>query len=73
MDLVNSKAAYIMEEKDLDGKKLVDMVDYILNTPIKIEIIKNNLNKLKVDNSASIIYENIKKLIDRKWTWLQKI
>ena len=55
-----------MEEKDLDGKKLVDMVDYILNTPIKIEIIKNNLNKLKVDNSASIIYENIKKLIDRK-------
>ena len=66
MDLVNSKAAYIMEEKDLDGKKLVDMVDYILNTPIKIEIIKNNLNKLKVDNSASIIYENVKKLIDRK-------
>ena len=66
MDLVNSKAAYIMEEKDLDGKKLVDMVDYILNTPIKIEIIKNNLNKLKVDNSASIIYDNIKKLVDRK-------
>ena len=66
MDLVNSKAAYILEEKDLDGKKLVDMVDYILNAPIKIEVMKNNLNKLKVDNSASIIYDNIKKLIDRK-------
>ena len=66
MDLVNNKAAYIIEEKDLDGKKLVDMVDYILNAPIKIEIMKNNLNKLKVDNSASIIYDNIKKLIDRK-------
>ena len=40
---------------DLDGKKLVDMVDYILNAPIKIEIMKNHLNKLKVDNSATII------------------
>ena len=66
MDLVNSKAAYILEEKDLNKEKLVDMVDYILNTPIKIEIMKTNLNKLKVDNSASIIYDNIKKLIDRK-------
>lgn len=66
MDLVNSKAAYILEEKDLDGKKLVDMVDYILNAPIKIEIMKNHLNKLKVDNSATIIYDNIRKLIDRK-------
>ena len=42
------------------------MVDYILNAPIKIEVMKNNLNKLKVDNSATIIYDNIKKLIDRK-------
>ena len=66
MDLVNSKAAYIIEEKDLDGQKLVDMVDYILNAPIKTEIMKNNLNKLKVDNSATIIYESIRNLIDGK-------
>jgi hypothetical protein len=31
---------------------------------------KNNLNKLKVDNSATIIYNNIKKIIDRKWLWI---
>jgi len=65
MDLVNEKAAILIEEKDLDSKKMVNEIDNLLNNEIKLEDMKNNLNKLKVDDSATIIYNNIKKLVDR--------
>ena len=66
LDLINNKACVLIEEKDLKGDILVRNIDEVLNNPIKIKEMKNNLNKLKIDNSATIIYENIKKIVDWK-------
>lgn len=66
MDLVKENAAYIVEEKDLTGDIIVRKVDEIINNKDKITEMKKNLKKLNVDNSATVIYENIKKLVDRK-------
>jgi len=66
MDLVNENAGILMEEKNLDSKKLVNEIDSLLNNEDKLKEMKVNLNKLKVENSATIIYNNIKKLIGDK-------
>ena len=65
LDLVNNNAGLLIEEKELKNDILITKIDELLNSPIKYNEIKNNLNKLKIDNSASIIYENIKKLSDK--------
>ena len=52
----------LLEEKDLSGDILVRKIDDLINNDDKIINIKKNLRKLKVDNSASLIYEEIKKL-----------
>ncbi|MBR6690752.1 MAG: undecaprenyldiphospho-muramoylpentapeptide beta-N-acetylglucosaminyltransferase [Bacilli bacterium] len=66
LDLVNNNAAILVEEKDLQGDILVRNIDKIINDNKKLEEMKKGLKSLKVDNSAEIIYNNIKKLIDRK-------
>ena len=66
LDLVNSNAALMIEEKDLKGDIIVRTIDSVINDDKKIKEMKKNLKTLKVDNSAEIIYKNIKKLIDRK-------
>ena len=65
-DLVNNDAGILVEEKDLDGDILINKIDELLKFPLEYKKIKDNLNKLKIDNSASIIYENIKKLVSDK-------
>jgi len=65
MDLVNEEAALLIEEKNLDSKKIVEEIDNLLNDEKKLKELKNNLKKLDVGSSATIIYENIKKLISR--------
>lgn len=66
MDLVNEKAGVLIEEKDLKNDILSSNVNDLLNNKEKYQEIKNNLNKLKVDDSATIIYNKIKEIIDRK-------
>ena len=66
MDLVKENAALLVEEKDLSGDIIVRKVDEIINNKNKIIEMKKNLKNLNVDNSATVIYENIKKLVDRK-------
>ena len=66
MDLVKYNAGILIEEKDLKGDILLDKIDELFSSPIKYNDLKNNLNKLKIDNSASIIYENIKRLVSDK-------
>ena len=66
MALVNQNAAIMIEEKQLKGDILVRTIDNLINDKNKISNLKNNLSKMQVNNSATIIYENIKKLIDRK-------
>lgn len=64
--LVNNDAAFLIEEKNLKGDIIVRCIDTIINDFELMDRIKDNLKKLDVENSASIIYDNIKKLIDRK-------
>ena len=64
LDLINNNACILLEEKDLKGDILVRTIDNILNDSTKINEMKNNLNKLKINGSATIIYENIKKLVN---------
>ena len=66
LDLVNANAAILVEEKDLKGDILVRTIDSIINDEDKLKEMKKGLKSLKIDNSAELIYENIKKLIDRK-------
>lgn len=62
--LEDKDAAIIIEEKDYDGKKLVNTIDSILNNKNKYETMKNNCKKLGVTDSATKIYNEIKKLVD---------
>ena len=66
LDLVNVGGALMIEEKDLKGDILVRKIDEILYNDDKIKEMKKNLKSMMVDNSASLIYENLKKLVDRK-------
>lgn len=66
MDLVSASAAVMIEEKDLKGDILVRKIDEILSDYIKVRNIKKNLKSMMVLNSASLIYSNVKKLVDRK-------
>ena len=66
LDLVNAKAAILIEEKDLSGDIIVRNIDNIINDSKKLNEMKKGLKKLKVDNSAEIIYKNIKNIIDGK-------
>ena len=63
MDLVNKEAAMILEEKDLDGDMLLRMVEKILNDKVYTNKLKENLKEFEVKNSASIIYDEIVKLL----------
>lgn len=66
MDLVNKNAAVMIEEKDLKGDIIVRNIDKLIKDENKIKTIKNNLKSMQVNNSATIIYESIKKLVSDK-------
>ena len=65
IDIVNNKAGVLIEEKNLNSDSFVKTIDDLLNDNDRILEIKNNLNKLKVKNSADKIYKSIRELIDR--------
>ena len=66
LDLINNNAAIMIEEKDLDKDILVNKIDELINDDKKLESIKNNLKKMYIKDSATKIYNELKKLIDRK-------
>ena len=63
LDLVNKDAALMIEEKDLSDGILVKKVDSLINDEIKIKSIKNNLRSMQIKDSASIIYDNLKRVV----------
>ena len=63
LDLVNKDAALMIEEKDLLDGILVKKVDSLINDEIKIKEIKNNLRGMQIKDSASIIYDNLKRVV----------
>jgi|CZCB01.1.fsa_nt_gi UDP-N-acetylglucosamine--N-acetylmuramyl-(pentapeptide) pyrophosphoryl-undecaprenol N-acetylglucosamine transferase len=66
MDLVDKKAAIIIEEKDLKGDLLMRTIDKLINDENQLKTMKKNLKGLGVENSATKIYEILNKMIDRK-------
>lgn len=66
MDLVSNDAALILEEKDLKGDILLRMVEKILNDKVFTNKLKKNLKKFEMVNSASVIYDEIVKLVGDK-------
>lgn len=61
--LKNIDAGVIIEEKDLHAANLIAEVDNILSDKNKYDIMKKNCQKLAVVDSATKIYEIIKKLV----------
>ena len=59
----------MLEEKDLDGKVLIELIDKTLNDKDKLEEMKKNLSKLGIKDSSTRIYNTLKELImnDRKF------
>ena len=62
MDFLNKHAGVMIEEKDLTGEKLVKTIDSLINDDKILNEMKENLADLGVDDSATRIYELLKKL-----------
>ena len=69
MDLANNNAGIILEEKDLDDKTLINLIDTTLNDKEKLSTIKKNLKNIAIKDSSTRIYNILKELIlnDRKF------
>ena len=62
MDLVNSKAANILKESELNPESLIDNINNIINDSKKIKEMKENLATLDIKDSVTKIYEGIKNI-----------
>ena len=63
LSLSSKKAAILLEEKDLQDGVLSAKIDEVINDNEKLMIMKKNLAEFKVNDSATIIYNNLKKLM----------
>lgn len=60
LDLKNKNVSIMIEEKDLDDKYLYDKVKELLSGSKEYDAIKENLKKLDMKKSSTLIYESIK-------------
>ncbi len=67
LDLVNKKAAVMIEEKDLKDGVLFSKVDELIKDNKKLNQMRDNLEKMQVHDSATVIYDNLKKIINNKF------
>ena len=63
MDLVDKKAALILEEENLDMDKLISMIDNVLDNKKEYKLIKDNLSSLGIKDSSGRIYSVLKEII----------
>ncbi len=66
IDLVNKKAALLIEEKDLSGKLLVSKIDELLDNQEEYQVMKENLKKMAILDSAERIYRILKELSENE-------
>lgn len=64
LDLVNKDAALMIEEKDLKDGTLFSSVNSLIHDDGRLSVIKSNLQKMQVKDSATVIYENIKRVVN---------
>ena len=62
-ELEDNEAAIIIEEKDLNSENLFNNIDLLLENSVLYKKMQENLKKLGVINSSSLIFEEIKKTI----------
>ena len=62
LDLVEKKASIMIEEKYLNPETLVNAIDDLINDTKKQEQMKYELDRLAIKDSASTIYNEIKKI-----------
>ena len=59
MDLVEHNAGIMLEEKDLDGKVLIELIDKTLNDKDKLEEMIEGINVILVDERlTTVVAEN---------------
>ena len=63
LDLKEKGVSLLIEEKDLDAKKMYDKMKELLNNSKEYQDMKENLHKLDMKNASTIIYEQIKELL----------
>lgn len=63
--LVDAGAAILFEEKDLDIEKAADEIGRLLSEPQKLKLMGVNARSRAVTNTATIIYERIRALVDK--------
>ena len=66
LDLVKCGSALMIQEKDLVDNILVEEIDKLINDEIALKNMHKKLKEQMISNSASLIYKEIRKLIDRK-------
>ncbi len=66
MSLVNKGAADIIEEKDLNSEILVNKINEFINDENKMKKMRENLIKMGDRKSTTLIYNEIRKLIDNE-------
>lgn len=63
IDIVDKNAALLIEEKNLNGKLLVEKIDQLVNDKELYQNMKQNLEKLAIKDSADRIYNVLKEMI----------
>ncbi len=65
LTLKEKNAAILIEEKDLNSKLLINEINTIMNDSTKLKNMRKNLRNIETSNSATLIYNEIKKLITK--------
>lgn len=63
LDLANMKVSELIEEKDLNSNIIKVMVNELVYNDELYNEFKNNLEKLNIKESSSIIYDEIKEIL----------
>ena len=63
MSMANKKAAMVIEQKDLTGEKLCEVVDSMLVDPKMMEKYRHNAQKMAITDANERIYQTIKEVL----------
>jgi UDP-N-acetylglucosamine--N-acetylmuramyl-(pentapeptide) pyrophosphoryl-undecaprenol N-acetylglucosamine transferase len=66
MTLKNAGAAEVIEEKNLNGEKLISVVSDILSDSLKLDSMSKNAAKVAIDDANERIYKILMDLLDKK-------
>ncbi|MBQ9011091.1 MAG: UDP-N-acetylglucosamine--N-acetylmuramyl-(pentapeptide) pyrophosphoryl-undecaprenol N-acetylglucosamine transferase, partial [Bacilli bacterium] len=62
LDLIKNDAAIMIEEKDLKDDILIKTIDSVIDDSVKLHNLRQNLKKLRLEDSALKIYSELKRI-----------